>query len=281
MPVCSRLESWSVRAAGDVLRFNAVPHRNATMPVDFARLLGRLMPGWRISESGGTVTGRAPSGWDEDVQARAETILDLIETSVTIKDDHVDGSHALRMHQVRDEETGEWVHSDIGKLVRAAKSYREWSSGDRRAAVRLADEMLYWIEAMPPYSAADMIVPAPSTNPDKEYDLPAFIAQYLSSRISKPIVAIQSSNEKAQKDLPESEKTSARDLARQYRVTGDVRAKAVLVLDDIYESGGTVDAVALALRAAGTRYIFALTATKTAKYCNGLTPNTENWPMEA
>ena len=107
MPVCSRLESWSVRAVGDVLRFNAVPHRNATMAVGFARLLERLMPGWRVSESGGTVAGHAPSGWDEDMQARAETILDLIENNVTIRDNHVDGSHALRMHQVRDEETGE------------------------------------------------------------------------------------------------------------------------------------------------------------------------------
>ena len=281
MPACSRLESSPVRAAGDVLRFRAMPHRNATMPVGFARLLSQLMPGWRISESGGIVTGRAPSGWDEDMRARAEAILYLLETSVTIRDRHADGTYALRMHQAKDEETGEWVYSDIGKLVRAAKSYRAWNPGDRRAAVRLADEMLYWIEAMPPYAAADVIVPAPSTNPNKEYDLPAFITQYLSPRISKPIVAIQSSNEKAQKDLPESEKASARDLARQYRVTGDVRAKVALVLDDIYESGGTVDAVALALRAAGAKSIVSLTATKTAKYCNGLTPSTENWPMEA
>ena len=57
--------------------------------------------------------------------------------------------------------------------------------------------------------------------------------------------------------------------------------KIALVLDDIYESGGTVDAVALALRAAGAKFILSLTATKTARYCNGLTPSTENWPMEA
>ena len=281
MPVCGRLERWSVTATRGVLRFDAVPHRNATMPVHFGRLLSRLMPEWGISESGGTVTGRAPSGWDEDMRSRAETILYLLETSVAIEGDHADGSHALRMHQAKDAETGEWVHSDIGKLVRAAKSYQEWSPGDRRAAVRLANEMLYWIEEMPLYSAADVIVPAPSTNPNKEYDLPDFIAQYLSSRISKPIVAIQSSNAKAQKDLPESEKASAGDLARQYRVTDDVHAKVALVLDDIYESGGTVDAVALALRAAGAGSIFSLTATKTAKYCNGLTPSTENWPTEA
>lgn len=281
MPVCSRLESWSVRVKGDVLRFNARIHRNATMPVGFARLLARLMPEWRVSGSGRVVTGRAPSGWDEDMPAHAERILYLLETSVTIEDDHVDGSHALRMHLAKDEETGEWVQSDIGKLVRAAKSYQAWSPGDRRVAVRLADEMLYWIAEMPPYSAADVIVPAPSTNPNKEYDLPAFIAQYLSPRISKPIVAIQSSNTQAQKGLPTSEKMSARDLARQYRVTDNVQAKVALVLDDIYESGGTVDAVALALRAAGVRSIFSLTATKTAKYCNGLTPSTENWPMEA
>ena len=281
MPACSRLESWSIRAAGDVLRFRATPHRNATMSVGFARLLSQFMPEWRVSESGGIVIGHAPSGWDEDMRARAEAILYLLETSVTIRDRHAGATHALRMHQARDEETGEWVYSDIGKLVRAAKSYRAWNPGDRRAAVRLADEMLYWIETMPPYSAADVIVPAPSTNPNKEYDLPAFIARYLSPRLSKPIMAIRSSNEKAQKDLPESEKTSARDLARHYRVTDDVRAKVALVLDDIYESGGTVDAVALALRAAGAGYIFSLTATKTAKYCNGLTPSTENWTMEA
>ena len=281
MPVCSRIESTSWAAEGSRQQFVAVPHPNTKGSVNFVGVLQRFLPRWTVRElADGRIAGDARADLSSP-RAQAETVLYLLETSVTIEDS-ADASHTLRLHNARDEETGNWVHSDIGKLVRRAKSYDlDRSPGDRQAAARLANEMLYWIEEMPLYSDTHVIVSAPSTNPKKDYDLPAFIAQHLSSRTSKAIVTIQSSNTVPQKNLPEWEKASADELASRYAVGGDVRGKIALVIDDIYETGATVNAMAQVLREAGATTVLSLTATKAATGCQGLTPNTANWPMEA
>ena len=281
MPVCSRIKSTSWAAEGSSHQFVAVPHPNATRSVDFVNILRRFLPTWTIREiEDGCIAGEARVALGNR-RAQAETVLYLLETSVTIEDS-ADASHALRLHNARDEETGNWVHSDIGKLMRRAKSYDlDWSPGDRQAAARLANDMLYWIGEMPLYSDAHAIVPAPSTNPEKDYDLPTFIAQHLSSRTSQTIVTIQSSNTVPQKNLPEWEKASADELASRYAVGGDVRGKIALVIDDIYETGATVNAMVQVLRKAGATTVLSLTATKAATGCQGLAPKTANWPMEA
>lgn len=281
MPVCGRLERASFSAADAGRRFLVAPPRNARPPVDFAPVVQRFLPEWDIATlPGGGIRGEARCDGD-GLHTQAETVLFLLEASVTI-DDYADASHALRIHDAKDEETGGWVRSDIGKLVRQAKSYdRDRSCGDRQAAKRLADEMLQWIMAMPLYCDADLIVPAPSTNEDKAYDLPALIAEHLSSPTGKDVGAIRSSNSTPQKGLPEREKASAEYLARRYDVIGDVEGKSVLIIDDIYESGATVGAMTLVLRSAGAREVLSLTATKAAKGCRGLRPSTGNWPMEA
>ena len=281
MPVCGRLERASFAAVGSGRRFLVASRRNARPAVDFGPIVQRLLPDWEIATlPNGCIQGEARCGANS-LHAQAETVLYLLETSVTINDS-ADASHALRIHDAKDEETSGWVRSDIGKLVRRAKSYdRERNCGDQQAAKRLADEMLQWITVMPLYCDADLIVPAPSTNPDKAYDLPAMIAEHLSSLTSKEIATIRSSNAVPQKGLAEKEKASAESLARHYDVIGEAAGKSVLVIDDIYESGATVGAMTLALRSAGAREVLSLTATKAARGCHGLTAGTDNWPMEA
>lgn len=281
MPQCSRLESfsWATQDAG--LRFVAVPDRKAAMAVDFAAVLQRLLPNWAIATlDDGRIKGdaRIETG---ALRLGAETTLHLLETGVTIEDS-ADASHALRIHKAWDVDVGDFAHSDVGKLVRRAKSYdQDRNSGDRHVATQLAEQMLSWIKTMQPYANADIIVPAPSTNPNKDYDLPKFIARYLAQRMSRGMVPIQSSNTTPQKDLSVADKASADDLAQHYTVTGSVRDKVALVIDDIYGSGATVGAVTQVLRRAEAKAVLSLTATKAARGCQGLAPNTDNWPIEA
>ena len=279
MPVCGRLGGWSVWVDGCLLRFAATPCRSGRAQVDFVALLSRLLPVWTVEAlEDGRIAGVAPADAVGSCES-IETALYLLETSVVIED-AADVSHALRIHDARDEHGAGWAHSDIGKLVKAAKSY-DLGSGDRRKAEQLASEMFYWVEAMPLYRDADVIAPAPSSNPNKAFDLPAFIADCLSARMSRPRAEIRSSNAVPQKNLGEREKASADELARHYSVVGDVGGRTVLVIDDIYESGATVGAMTKVLRDAGAAAVLSLTATKTAKGCQGLRPSTDNWPMEA
>ena len=279
MPVCGRLEERYVWVDGSLLRFAARPHRDVWAQMDFAAILNRLLPAWTVGAlNDGRIAGVAPANVAGAYES-IETALYLLETSVAIED-AADASHALRIHNVKDEHTGSWVYSDTGKLVKAAKSY-DLASGDRRKAEQLASEMFYWVDAMPLYRDAGVIAPAPSSNPNKAFDLPAFIADRLSARMSRPCVEIRSSNAVPQKNLGEREKASAEELARHYSVVGDVGGQTVLVIDDIYESGATVGAMTQVLRDAGAAAVLSLTATKTAKSCQGLTPSTDHWPMEA
>ena len=282
MPTCGRLESASLASQGATLWFGAVPHRAAMSQIGFLRVLEQMLPQWDVRQFGdGRIVGRSRINWDEDDRVEAETVLRLLQTSVTIRDS-ADASHALRIHNAMNASTDTWMYSDIGKLVQAAKSYhRDWSPGDQRLADKLAREMLNWIRGMPLYADADMIVAAPSTNQNKEYDLPGLIAEYISSQTAKRRAEILSSQTSPQKGLKQSEKASAEELAQYYRVRGDVRNRSVIIIDDLYESGGTVGGVANALRRAGARRILSLTATKTAKGCGGLPAQTANWPMEA
>jgi len=279
MPVCGRLEERYVWVDGSLLRFAARPHRDVWAQMDFVAILNRLLPAWTVGAlDDGRIAGVAPANVAGAYES-IETTLYLLETSVAIEDS-ADASHALRIHKVKDEHTDSWAYSDIGKLVNAAKSY-DLGSGDRRKAEQLASEMFYWVEAMPLYRDADVIAPAPSSNPNKSFDLPAFIADHLSAKMSRPRAAIQSSNAVPQKNLGEREKASADELARHYAVVGDVGGRTVLVIDDIYESGATVGAMTKVLRNAGASAVLSLTATKTAKGCKGLTPTTDHWPLEA
>lgn len=45
------------------------------------------------------------------------------------------------------------------------------------------------------------------------------------------------------------------------------------MLDDIYRSGSTIREMVRACRAAGAKEVLSLTATKTAKFCRGITPS--------
>ncbi len=281
MPVCSRIESTSWVVQGSSHQFIAVPHPDTSGSVNFVGILRRFLPTWTIREiAGGRIAGDARADLGNR-RVQAETVLYLLETSVTIEDS-ADASHALRIHRPWCKNTDDSAHSDIGKLVRQAKPYdRASSPGDPHIAEQLAEKMLSWIEAMPPYANADIIVPAPSTNPDKYYDLPAFIAERLAWRTRKEVMTIRSSNTAPQKNLIPAEKASAEHLAQQYTVMGNMRDKVALVIDDIYETGATVNAMAQVLRKAGAAAVLSLTATKTAKECLGLAPKTANWPMEA
>lgn len=282
MPVCGRLESASLVSKGAALWFGAVPHRAATVQVGFLRVLRQMLQGWDVRQfDDGRIVGRSRNSWDESDRAEAEMTLQLLQASVTIRDS-ADASHALRIHNALNVRSDTWMYSDIGKLVQAAKSYdRDRSPGDRQLAGKLARKMLNWIQGMPLYAEADVIVAAPSTNRNKEYDLPDMIAKYISSQTAKRRIKVISSQTSPQKGLMQSEKASAEELARYYRVSGNVRHRSVIIIDDVYESGGTVGGVANALRRAGARRILSLTATKTAKGCGGLPAQTANWPMEA
>lgn len=199
--------------------------------------------------------------------------------TVTIADD-ADESHAVYLHDLpfprkgADPDAVDFRHTRVGKMVRRAKSYSH-NTGDAVAATELTDTVMrYWMERHPRYMRADIMIPAAPGNPHKRFDLPLFMATRLAANLGKELVKCS----KPQSSPPQ--KSSGDDLevlhaniAGKISVGSNLFGKTVIVLDDIYKSGSTIREIVRACRAAGAKEVLSLTATKTAKFCRGITPS--------
>lgn len=57
----------------------------------------------------------------------------------------------------------------------------------------------------------------------------------------------------------------------------DLRGLTIVAIDDLYDTGRTMNEMVRALRAAGAARVLSLTAVKTAKNCYGMSPSSSNW----
>ena len=197
-----------------------------------------------------------------------ERLLSLLKTSVTILDD-ADESHALGMH---------WYsrvgRTALGELVLKSKSYGP-ASGDRAAAEQLARRMLNWVRDHPPYASADVVAAVPPGNRDKAYDLPQIIASAVAAEFSMTQCRISSTNTTPQKTLTGDENDV--NIAGAFRVRDDLRGLRVVLIDDLYRFGRTMNEGVRALRAAGAGDVFALAASKTTEAVDGLYAYSDKW----
>ena len=113
----------------------------------------------------------------------------------------------------------------------------------------------------------DLIAPIPSTKKDRAYDPVSLLAQLISARTK--IVVNDTVLVKVRTTLPQKEMVNSAQKtsngAGAFRVTNAnaVRGKRVLLLDDLFDSGATLNEATRALIAAGAKQVCVLTITKT------------------
>ncbi len=207
--------------------------------------------------------------------------LRILQWTVTISDD-ADESHALRFHRIPNP-LGATTRSKMGSLVVQAKLYPR--SGTESATLAIANRMKNWIARHPRYRNADVMVPAPSGNPRATNVLPEFIAKRLCDSFNSQLVKCEKiKSTKEQKilteelrELPPPERLPILkdNVASKFRVNTDLRNKTVLILDDLYGSGATLQELGMACRKAGASCILSLTATKNITFSDGLVQ--EDW----
>lgn len=202
--------------------------------------------------------------------------LKILKWTVTISDD-ADESHALYLHYLPhptdDPYVPMWKPTRIGNLIRKAKSYGP-TSGSKSAASELSKKIEYWILRHPRYRMSDVIISAPPGNPNKTFDLPLHIANYLSAIMKYCLGTCEKIQPmRQQKSLEQNYQTLQSNVTGKFKVDIDLRDKSVIVLDDLYQSGETLRELARACRAAGAKNVLSLAASKTAKFCNGLSPS--------
>lgn len=157
----------------------------------------------------------------------------------------------------------------VGALRAQAKPYgsRVATAQTTAAAGELVARCLAFLNEMTCYKSASCVVAMPPSDPTKEYNLPRYLAAKITAKLgledlSQHVRTIKSRN--SIKGVPLAQKLDT--LLGTVEVDPEVFAnKHVILIDDLYQSGISMNYCALLLLRAGARKIFGLACEKTCR----------------
>jgi competence protein ComFC len=202
-----------------------------------------------------------------DVRKEIKALLELCARHVFLDDDLTE-CFALDYH-TESNDYGGYQRSPVGSLVYQAKPYhRKPTKKNIAAAEELARQMISFIQDHPTYRHSDVILAAPPSRLDKPFDLPNQLAQHILNKYDTMIDG-RSWIKKARPTRPMktcrtiTEKIN--NLRNAFVITeeANLENKTVLVVDDIYQSGFTLNEVSRVLFEAGAKSVIGLVASKT------------------
>ncbi|HET6150154.1 MAG TPA: phosphoribosyltransferase family protein [Polyangia bacterium] len=205
-------------------------------------------------------------GVSDDDLASVRLFVEALRPCVIIKDLTV-GSVALG-YRARKSGSGDLERTEIGQLMRDAKPYTgPATESHRRAGTELANRMCEFVSSMPFYRDVDGSVAVPSSDPTKAFSLPRGFAHALAKHTGKVDLSAALTKLTATQEL--------KNLAREKKLEAlassiavdetQVTGKSIVVVDDLYQSGITINFVAETLRRAGAKDVFGLAAVKTLR----------------
>ncbi len=152
----------------------------------------------------------------------------------------------------------DWSRSPVGE-----QTYRLKYQGDRSALPPLVEQTLALCAEHPELTEVDAIVPVPPSTP-RSMDPVASLTDALGQKLGRPVwpVLVKTRRTAPQKEMRTLAQKRA-NVAGAFAVQGDVRGKRLLILDDLYDSGATLEEVSRVLRQAGAARLCVLTLTRT------------------
>lgn len=152
--------------------------------------------------------------------------------------------------------------SEMGELLRELK----YANKKENAKV-LAEKIKLLIVEQPVFRTADLITIVPSTIKDRYYDPLTEIITHLKNIVSVPIdcnIITKTRTTQPMKEMSNmyQKKNNVRDA---YSITNieKIKGKKIIVLDDLFDSGCTLNEITYVLKKAGAEKVFALAITKT------------------
>lgn len=166
-------------------------------------------------------------------------------------------------HNLKDNVSGQYT--EIGLLENNGKQ-----NSDKEAVRKLAEIVSEKIPRLPCYKDADLICSVPS-HQSKIFDLPREVASLVSQRIQKTDVTsgfvvkgqkepIRGTTIDQKWDVWESAQVSFQDPPAL-----KIRDKKIILIDDKYQSGITIQYIAMKLQEAGAKKIYGLSFVKTLR----------------
>jgi hypothetical protein len=156
----------------------------------------------------------------------------------------------------------------IGCLRIRAKPYDNQPTDDTYvAADELTAECLGFATKVRCYDEVDAVVAVPPSKPDKEFDLPRHLARGIANGLGKDDLSDNVRTVKARASVKNrvlSEKLSA--LEDTIHVDPEAfKGKMVMVVDDLYQSGVSINYLGMLLLQAGARKVLGLACEKTCR----------------
>lgn len=234
----------------------------------YAALFKTVFPNVRVKSVFKARYGGYDFGLYADISAADEIIVrkfcNALSNALWLKDD-LDQSFALAIHGSYP--NGQFQRSPMGDLVYGAKPYDKPVTETHRAyAQQIASSMVAFIESCPIYKSADAIAAVPPSNPDKLFDLPTYIVAEI-ARLTKK-TDVSRGIRKTRRTLPMKDLQT--DTEKASNISGAFQAdpkmmggKTIILVDDIYDSGQSINEACRTIRGSGTLAVLGLTATKT------------------
>lgn len=203
--------------------------------------------------------GSVPASGVEEVG----DFLSLLNSTLTIED-LLDESHALGYHQDEDA-AGGLVRSALGNLVFRAKYNRP---PDEAARTKVLSAMRRFIERHPRYALADVLAAIPPHDKGTQQSLcRRMTAELVHEFGCREVKIVRRSSTPPQKDISDEDRTRGveRRIANQkgsMKVDDNLDGELVVVLDDLYGSGGSMLEAARALKESGASEVLGLAITK-------------------
>jgi predicted amidophosphoribosyltransferase len=133
----------------------------------------------------------------------------------------------------------------------------------------LAHRLARFIRHHPLYQTADLLVPIPTNDQSRPFDLVIRLAELVGSRVQLPVfgnLLQKTRTAPKQRDLRTLEEKQ-QNVAGLYRCLNSslIQGRSVVLFDDLFDNGATLDEASRVLKAAGAKACYALTITRTGR----------------
>jgi predicted amidophosphoribosyltransferase len=192
---------------------------------------------------------------NEEEYQKASDFKTKYETNVFLRD-NLDLSISLSEHFDNDEN-----RTEIGELEYQAK-YQDCEE----SLNEIVNLIMSFIENTPFYKDTNYICAVPSSNPD-EKNLPNQIAELLcgQSDLRNISESVSWKNDKCQLKELSFEDKWYQLVETDMEIDYDLKNLKVILLDDLYQSGTTIQYVAMKLKEAGAKKVYGLTIVKSRR----------------
>jgi hypothetical protein len=158
--------------------------------------------------------------------------------------------------------------TEIGELRTQAKPYGGTAATKqtKEAADELVEHCVTFLSEMVCYSSADCIVAMPPSDPAKAFNLPRYLAKRIAEKWGREDLSkhVTGKARNSIKEVPLGQKLDTL-LGTITVADGIFQDRKVLLLDDLYQSGVSMNYCGFLLLQAGAKKIFGLTCEKTCR----------------